>query len=153
VAQCSNINTVQIVVCGDFNATPEEPCMEHLRGRGLKSAYEDLESSPSSSSKNGDQQQQTQLEGEEPFFTTFKTRLGFFKNGTSKRVSDYIMYSAHRGAKIVSRVEPQQDGFGEGVIGLPSKTQPSDHLCLRSRLSFEHPIIATPSSNSSAQAK
>lgn len=41
VAQCSNINTVQIVVCGDFNATPEEPCMEHLRGRGLKSAYED----------------------------------------------------------------------------------------------------------------
>ena len=150
VAQCSNINTVQIVVCGDFNATPEEPCMEHLRGRGLKSAYEDLETS--NSSKNGEQEQQ-QLEGEEPFFTTFKTRLGFFKNGTSKRVSDYIMYSAHRGAKIVSRVEPQQSGFGEGVVGLPSKTQPSDHLCLRSRLSFEHPIVATPTSNGGAQAK
>ena len=150
VAQCSNINTVQIVVCGDFNATPEEPCMEHLRGRGLKSAYEDLETS--NSSKNGEQEQQ-QLEGEEPFFTTFKTRLGFFKNGTSKRVSDYIMYSAHRGAKIVSRVEPQQNGFGEGVVGLPSKTQPSDHLCLRSRLSFEHPIVATPTSNGGAQAK
>ena len=142
--------TVQIVVCGDFNATPEEPCMEHLRGRGLKSAYEDLETS--NSSKNGEQEQQ-QLEGEEPFFTTFKTRLGFFKNGTSKRVSDYIMYSAHRGAKIVSRVEPQQSGFGEGVVGLPSKTQPSDHLCLRSRLSFEHPIVATPTSNGGAQAK
>ena len=156
VAQCSNINTVQIVVCGDFNATPEEPCMEHLRGRGLKSAYEDLESA-SSSSKNGEQGQQQpeqqKVEGE-PFFTTFKTRLGFFKNGTSKRVSDYIMYSAHRGAKIVSRVEPQQDGFGEGVVGLPSKTQPSDHLCLRSRLSFEHPIITTPTSNNAgAQAK
>ena len=27
VAQCSNI-----VVCGDLNATPEEPCMQHLRG-------------------------------------------------------------------------------------------------------------------------
>ena len=91
-----------------------------LKRRGLKSAYEDLESA-SSSSKNGEQGQQQpeqqKVEGE-PFFTTFKTRLGFFKNGTSKRVSDYIMYSAHRGAKIVSRVEPQQDGFGEGGRGV-----------------------------------
>ena len=112
-----------------------------LERRGLKS-YEDRETS--NSSKNGEQEQQ-QLEGEEPFFKKFKTRLGFSKNGTSdKRVSDYIMYSAHRGAKIVSRVEPQQNGFGEEVVGLPSKTQPSDHLCLRSRVSFEHPIDETP---------
>jgi nocturnin len=152
VAQCSNINTVQIVVCGDFNATPEEPCMEHLRGRGLKSAFSDLELT--GAGKDKEQQQQQQIEGNtnneenrEPFFTTFKTRLGFFKNGTSKRCSDYIMYSAHRGAKIVSRVVPQQDSFGENVIGLPSKTQPSDHLLLRARVSFKDPIIASPNNN------
>ena len=158
VAQCSNINTVQIVACGDFNATPEEPCMEHLRGRGLKSAYADLEVTQPQQhvGASGNKQETTATtttmmtteDGEnEPFFTTFKTRLGFFKNGTSKRCSDYIMYSAHRGAKIVSREEPQQNGFGEGVIGLPSKTQPSDHLMLQARVSFANPIILSNQNN------
>ena len=33
---------MQIILAGDLNATPNEACVVHLRGRGMRNAYEDM---------------------------------------------------------------------------------------------------------------
>lgn len=93
-----------IVLCGDFNATPDEPVYKEMRNKGLESSY--LTAAKS-----------------EPAFTTWKYRPG----GEVRHTIDYVWHSPlivlHNYLEI-----PSEDVIGE--TALPSLSFPSDHLSL-----------------------
>ena len=117
---CADVNNVQIIIAGDLNATPNEACVVHLRGRGMRSAYADVGAAVGAEKSNT--------------FTTWKTRTGLFKTGEVKHTIDYILYSAHRGSKVVSVAKlPSEDDI-PSAVGLPTFGFPSDHLPLQARI-------------------
>ena len=119
---CSDVDGVQIILAGDLNATPNEACVVHLRGRGMRNAYEDM------SAALGDEKANR--------FTTWKTRTGVFKAGEVKHTIDYILYSAHRGSKVVSVAKLPNESDIPGDKGLPTFGFPSDHLPLQAVIAF-----------------
>ena len=94
----------------------------HLRGRGMRNAYEDM------SAALGDDEANR--------FTTWKTRTGVFKAGEVKHTIDYILYSAHRGSKVVSVAKLPSERDIPGDKGLPTFGFPSDHLPLQAVIAF-----------------
>ncbi len=119
---CTDVDGVQIILAGDLNATPNEACVVHLRGRGMRNAYEDM------SAALGDDEANR--------FTTWKTRTGVFKAGEVKHTIDYILYSAHRGSKVVSVAKLPSERDIPGDKGLPTFGFPSDHLPLQAVIAF-----------------
>lgn len=93
-----------IVLCGDFNATPDEPVYKEMRNNGFESSY--LTAAKS-----------------EPAFTTWKYR----PEGEVRRTIDYVWHSpalvVHNYLEI-----PSQDVIGK--TALPSLNFPSDHVSL-----------------------
>ncbi len=103
------------VICGDFNAQPDEPVYELLlqSPMNLDSAYAAAD------------------HGEEPQYTSWKIR----EDGEQRQTLDYIFYSKNRLA-----VDSVLQFPTEGEIGqcrLPSLKYPSDHLSLVCDLSFK----------------
>jgi nocturnin len=117
---CADVDNVQIIIAGDLNATPNEACVVHLRGRGMRSAYEDVGAAVGDKTSNQ--------------FTTWKTRTGLFKTGEVKHTIDYILYSAHRGSKVVSVAKLPNEDDVPSATGLPTFGFPSDHLPLQARI-------------------
>ena len=103
---CTDVDGVQIILAGDLNATPNEACVVHLRGRGMRNAYEDMSTALGHDEANR--------------FTTWKTRTGVFKAGEVKHTIDYILYSAHRGSKVVSVAKLPNERDIPGDKGLPT---------------------------------
>jgi exonuclease III len=116
------VDKVQIIIAGDLNATPNEACVVHLRGRGMRNAYEDM--SAALGDKNSNR------------FSTWKTRTGLFKTGEVKQTIDYILYSAHRGSKVVSVAKLPDESEIPSDVGLPTFGFPSDHLPLQARIAI-----------------
>ena len=96
------------VVCGDFNAPPDDPVYAHFRD---SSPW--LESSYSTANK-----------GVEPPLTSWKFRPG----KVSKYTIDYIWYTVQRLQVNAVWGVPSEEEIGE--IGLPGWTYPSDHVAL-----------------------
>jgi nocturnin len=119
---CADVDIVQIIIAGDLNATPNEACVVHLRGRGMRNAYEDM--SAALGDKNSNR------------FSTWKTRTGLFKTGEVKQTIDYILYSAHRGSKVVSVAKLPDESEIPSDVGLPTFGFPSDHLPLQARIAI-----------------
>jgi len=95
-----------VIICGDFNAEPEEPAIQILKKSGLKSAYEEIL-------------------GEEPKITTYKTRLDV---GLRARCIDYIFYCSEKLAAVsVVDLPTSQQLSALATGGLPNLTFPSDH--------------------------
>ncbi len=121
---CVDVDNVQIILAGDLNATPNEACVVHLRGRGMRSAYEDISSTLQVDEKAVNT------------FTTWKTRTGLFKTGEVKHTIDYILYSAHRGSKVVSVAKLPDEKDIPSETGLPTFGFPSDHLPIQARIAI-----------------
>ena len=121
---CVDVDNVQIILAGDLNATPNEACVVHLRGRGMRSAYEDIGSTLQVDEKAVNT------------FTTWKTRTGLFKTGEVKHTIDYILYSAHRGSKVVSVAKLPDEKDIPSETGLPTFGFPSDHLPIQARIAI-----------------
>lgn len=122
---CSDVDNVQIIIAGDLNATPNEACVVHLRGRGMRNAYEDMGLALGDEKANR--------------FTTWKTRTGLFKTGEVKHTIDYILYSAHRGSKVVSVAKLPSESDIPSETGLPTFGFPSDHLPLQAKIAIPLP--------------
>ena len=97
-------NTLPVLVCGDFNATPDEPVCKEMQESGLKSAY------------------LSAAEHEAPF-TTWKFR----PNAEVCHTIDYVWHSSEYIVRNFLAI-PSQDVIG--AAALPSIQFPSDHLTL-----------------------
>lgn len=100
----SDTKELPILVCGDFNATPDEPVYQEMLENGLQSAY-------MSAVKH------------EAQFTTWKFR----PNGEVCHTIDYVWHSSEFIAWNFLGIPPK-DIIGEAA--LPSVDFPSDHLSL-----------------------
>eukprot|EP00912_Choanoflagellata_sp_UC4_P002268 UC4_evm3s1434 len=110
-------DSTPVVLCGDFNAEPDEPCLHSLATHKLQ--FRDAYS----------------MCGLTPDFTALPNRKypeGFqgdkyYQEGLQEKCSDYIMSSDHLDC-IGALSFPSFEQIGES--GLPSLSWPSDHLSL-----------------------
>ncbi|CAB3979366.1 Hypothetical predicted protein [Paramuricea clavata] len=100
----SSTKDLPVLVCGDFNATPNEPIYQEMRENGLKSAY-------------------LIAAKHEAQFTTWKFR----PKGEVCHTIDYVWHSSEFIARNFLEV-PSKDIIGKAA--LPSVDFPSDHLSL-----------------------
>ncbi|CAF0944727.1 unnamed protein product [Adineta steineri] len=102
-----------IIIAGDFNGEPDEPCYNVLVKYGLSSAYSTL------------------MNNHEPPFTTWKFKSRESKNEKEEsRTIDYIFYRPNYLTPIAYLDIPAKRDIGPD--GLPSANYPSDHLALQS---------------------
>lgn len=105
-----------VVVCGDFNTTPEQPACAVMRDAGFVSTWQAA----------GDRLP-------EDVFSTWKFR----PVGEKRSLIDYV-WLAERGEKGLQVAEvwsmPREEDIGEG--GLPCGRYPSDHLAVWARLGW-----------------
>lgn len=102
-----------VIICGDFNATPDEPVYQFFRNN------EDHQFMMLASTYAG-----TYYKKEEPKLTSWKIRA----NGEAKYTIDYIWVSQDKmTVNSVWRL-PTEEEIGE--YALPSPRYPSDHLAL-----------------------
>lgn len=106
------VESSPLVVCGDFNAGPEEPIYAAFKESilGLRSLGTNLTATKS-----------------EPLYTTWKIRGGPQGNTESCKTIDYIWYTKHFQPKAILQI-PSGEDLGENK--LPSLSYPSDHLSL-----------------------
>lgn len=110
-------DSTPVVLCGDFNANPDEPCLHSLATHKLQ--FRDAYS----------------MCGLTPEFTAMPNRKypkGFegekyYEEGLQKKRSDYIMSSDHLDCIGVLDCPTAEN---VGGVGLPSLSWPSDHLSL-----------------------
>lgn len=102
-----------VIVCGDFNADWEEPCVQRtLAELELKSAYGD---------------------GGEPTWTTWKYRKpsAMGKGGLQKHTIDYILVGRPLDALELWSIPPDE---AVQELGLPCPQYGSDHLAIAAKL-------------------
>ncbi|CAF0867707.1 unnamed protein product [Adineta ricciae] len=104
--------STNLIIAGDFNGQPDEPCYDVLIKSGLQSAYRTL------------------MNNHEPAFTTwkFKSREENKEKEESATI-DYIFYQPENLIPIAYLAFPEKRTIGPN--GLPSATYPSDHLALQ----------------------
>ena len=103
-----------LIVCGDFNADPDEPVYERFKGSqlGLQSVYRQL--SPTHK--------------QEPPFTTWKIRGGSVREQEVCKTIDYIWFTEKSLQVDGIRLLPAGEDLGKDK--LPAFCYPSDHLSL-----------------------
>lgn len=105
-----------VIVCGDFNATPDEPVYEYFSGNGSGSSKPPLKLSSSYATSyygNG-----------EPPLTSWKFR----EAGESQYTIDYIWFSPDSLKVDSIWTVPTEGEIGKD--GLPCKRYPSDHVSM-----------------------
>jgi endonuclease/exonuclease/phosphatase family metal-dependent hydrolase len=103
---------MNLIIAGDFNGEPDEPCYDVLIRSGLASAYRTL------------------MNNREPTFTTwkFKSRERATEKEESRTI-DYIFYRSGSLTPVAYLDFPDKTTIGPD--GLPCATYPSDHLALQ----------------------
>ena len=116
---CEMSGDIPLVLCGDFNADPDETVVETVKKSKLNllSAYTLL--SPSQ---------------EEPQFTTWKVRGGKKGQEESVHTIDYLFFSKEKFQCLGLLEMPQEEQLRPNF--LPSFAYPSDHLSLAADLRF-----------------
>jgi len=135
-----------ILLCGDFNSTPESGVYEYLRSGNLRSDHEDLRTDPVGLLKN------LKLGHSLRMSTAYETcngREAQYTNYTEdfKGTLDYIWFTADSLAVLaISQVDDESQLTQE--TALPSSTRPSDHVSLVSTFMFrDTPVEAQRPAN------
>jgi len=122
------INNMPLLICGDFNSTPESAVYEYLRRGSVRADHEDLRADPCGLLKN------IQLGHSLRMATAYETcngREAAYTNYTEdfKGTLDYIWFSPDALAVLaISQVDDESQLMQE--TALPSSTRPSDHVSL-----------------------
>lgn len=103
-------NSAHIIISGDFNGEPDEPCYDTILTAGFSSAYRKI------------------LNDREPTFTTWKFRAHDGIEQEQCRTIDYIFYKPQGLTPVAILKLPSKEEIGPN--GLPSNEYPSDHLAL-----------------------
>merc|ERR1740121_1186450 len=123
-----------LLICGDFNSTPESAVYEYLRRGSVRADHEDLRNDPCGLMK------QLTLRHSLPMATAYETcngREAQYTNYTEdfKGTLDYIWFSTDALAVLaISQVDDEPQLTQE--TALPSSTKPSDHLSLVATFMF-----------------
>lgn len=116
LSQSCELGPPLVILCGDLNTTPDSSTCQLITEHSshLRSSWETYPSNKCQSS----------MDTKQPF-STWKFR----SDGESKRIIDYIWYSADDRLQLASHWQlPSEDSIGDA--GLPSLEYPSDHLAL-----------------------
>mmetsp|Transcript_17523 Transcript_17523/g.52712 ORF Transcript_17523/g.52712 Transcript_17523/m.52712 type:complete len:626 (-) Transcript_17523:269-2146(-) len=125
-----------LLICGDFNSTPDSAVYEYLRRGSVQPAHEDLRSDPCGLLK----QAHLQLRHNMCMATAYETcngREAQYTNYTEdfKGTLDYIWFSPDALAVLaISQVDDESQLQQE--TALPSSTRPSDHVSLVATFMF-----------------
>lgn len=114
-----NVSSFPLIVCGDFNATPDEPVYIAFSTHGLNLASSYMKLSP---------------EGKEAPYTTWKIRGTPSDSREICRTIDYIWHTKDK--LQVSRLLsiPTEEQIGKSK--LPNASYPSDHISLVTDFTF-----------------
>jgi len=141
------INNMPLLICGDFNSTPESAVYEYLRRGSVRADHDDLRNDPC-----GLMKQLLPLRHSLPMATAYETcngREAQYTNYTEdfKGTLDYIWFSPDALAVLaISQVDDEPQLAQE--TALPSSTRPSDHVSLVATFMFHD---APPESNEAQQ--
>jgi len=123
-----------LLICGDFNSTPESAVYEYMRRGSVRVDHEDLRTDPCGLFKH------LQLEHQLCITTAYETCNGSeaqYTNYTEdfKGTLDYIWFSSNTLAVLaISQVDEESQLTQE--TALPSSTRPSDHVSLVATFMF-----------------
>jgi CCR4-NOT transcription complex subunit 6 len=126
--------SMPLLVCGDFNSTPESAVYEYLRQGTVRSDHEDLRTDPCGLLKT------LKLGHSLRMSTAYETcngREAQYTNYTEdfKGTLDYIWFTAESLAVLaISQVDDESQLTQE--TALPSSTRPSDHVSLVATFMF-----------------
>jgi CCR4-NOT transcription complex subunit 6 len=145
------IKNVPLLVCGDFNSTPESGVYEYMRRGSVRNDHEDLRTDPCGLFK------QFNLEHSLSLATAYETCNGAeaqYTNYTEdfKGTLDYIWFSSSTLAVLaISQVDEESQLTQE--TALPSSTRPSDHVSLVATFMFrDTPPEPVPEARSQSSA-
>lgn len=130
----NGINNMPLLICGDFNSTPESAVYEYLRRGQIRPEHPDLNLDPCGILK------QLTLRHSIPMATAYETcngREAPYTNYTEdfKGTLDYMWFSPEALAVLaISQVDDEPQLSQE--IALPSSSKPSDHLSLVATFMF-----------------
>lgn len=136
-----NVKTMPLLVCGDFNSTPESAVYEYLRQGSVRTDHEDLRTDPCGLIRHlRDQQGHLTVGHSLRMATAYETcngREAQYTNYTEdfKGTLDYIWFSSDLlDVLAISQVDDESQLTHE--IALPSSTRPSDHVSLVATFMF-----------------
>jgi len=140
-----------LLICGDFNSTPESAVYEYLRRGTVRQDHEDLRNDPVGLMK------QLTLRHSQPMATAYETcngREAQYTNYTEefKGTLDYIWFSPEALAVLaISQVDDEPQLTQE--TALPSSTRPSDHVSLVATFMFhDAPVESNEAQQSQTSA-
>lgn len=135
------IKNMPLLVCGDFNSTPDSAVYEYLRQGSIRGNHEDLRSDPCGLLKHLTIQHPLRMA------TAYETCNGVeaeYTNYTEdfKGTLDYIWFSYDTLAVLaISQVDEESQLTQE--TALPSSTRPSDHVSLVATFMFRDTPVET----------
>merc|ERR1712050_798164 len=144
------ITNMPLLICGDFNSTPESAVYEYLRRGTVRTDHEDLRSDPCGLLK------QPTLRHALCMATAYETcngREAQYTNYTEdfKGALDYIWFSPEALAVLaISQVDDESQLTQE--TALPSSTRPSDHVSLVATFMFHDAPVESQESQSQGQS-
>lgn len=142
------IKNMPLLLCGDFNSTPDSAVYELLRQGSVRSDHEDLKTDPCGLLKR------TTFSHSMNMATAYETcngREAQYTNYTEdfKGALDYIWFSSDNLAVLaISQVDEESQLSQE--TALPSSTRPSDHVSLVATFKFRD-VPADHSNRSNVQ--
>jgi CCR4-NOT transcription complex subunit 6 len=137
-----------LLICGDFNSTPESAVYEYMRKGCVREDHEDLRMDPCGLFKH------VQLDHQLNIATAYETCSGSeaaYTNYTEdfKGTLDYIWFSSSTLAVLaISQVDDESQLAQE--TALPSSTRPSDHVSLVATFMFRDDAPPEPEPTRSA---
>merc|ERR1712056_95224 len=139
-----SISNMPLLICGDFNSTPDSAVYEYMRRGSVRSDHADMQNDPCGLLK------QLALRHSLCMATAYETcngREAQYTNYTEefKGTLDYIWFSPDALAVLaISQVDDESQLTQE--TALPSSTRPSDHVSLVATFMFRD----TPPENQSS---
>jgi len=135
------VSNMPLLICGDFNSTPDSAVCEYMRRGNVRGDHEDLRADPCGLLK------QLSLRHSLCMATAYETcngREAQYTNYTEdfKGTLDYIWFSPDALAVLaISQVDDESQLMQE--TALPSSTRPSDHVSLVATFMFHDAPVDT----------
>jgi len=142
----SNCRSMPMLICGDFNSTPESAVYEYLRQGTLRGDHEELRTDPCGLLENLKMGHSLRMS---TAYDTCNGKEAEYTNYTEdfKGTLDYIFFSSDMLTVLaVSQVDDESQLMQE--TALPSSTRPSDHVSLVATFMYREdaPAEASPPS-------
>jgi CCR4-NOT transcription complex subunit 6 len=126
-----------LIICGDFNSTPESAVYEYMHQGALRSDHEELRTDPCGLLQN------VQFEHTLRLTTAYETCSGKeaeYTNFTEefKGTLDYIFFGSNC-LTVLAISQVDEEAQLKQETALPSSTRPSDHVSLVATFMFRNP--------------